>query len=157
MMNKRRGFTLIEFVIYIGILALIATSLTYFSLNVSLTTDKNHRLADTQWHRRFLLDLLSQKIRQAAAVTAPAAGASGSTLALDMPAPAADLEFSLTAAGVMVVRAGGGPPINLSAPAVKITNLNFTNLAAAGERDHIQVSFILANDQPAETSVSRRP
>jgi len=80
--NKKRGFTLIEAVVYSGLLALFLGMSIVFSNNILGTNnrilERNEQVAN--------LELLNKKLMwlvgQTTAVTAPASGATGSTLTL---------------------------------------------------------------------------
>lgn len=82
--HKQRGFTVLELVIYMGlllVLMMILMGIFNAVLDTSLDSESN---AGVQQDGRYLLAKLSYDIRNSTDVLSPALGSSTSTLSLDM-------------------------------------------------------------------------
>ncbi len=145
--REQSGFTLFETVIYVAIAGVILVSFVQFSLTVSGSRNKNFAVQEVQANARTALDLITQKIRLADDVVSPAEGTSGGTLILDMPAPDPSITISLNG---NYLNFNDGLSVNVTSEKVKVTSINFTNLAKSGERDNIAINFVVeyntAND-----------
>lgn len=121
----KRGFTLIEILIYMGIIAAFLAVLTEVFLSVLDVQVESQATSNVQIDGRFLLARLIYDIHRASAITAPSsAGASSPSL-------------TLTIAGVSSVYSLGGGRVQLTRNSIsspltsvntQITNLNFTRL-----------------------------
>ena len=144
----KKGFTLIELLIYLAITAAIVTSFVYFALNTSGGSEKATVVTQVNNEARFVLDFMAAKIREASAVSvAP------TTLTLTMPV-SPNYIFSLDGSNNLQVNENPGPITVLTSNNLQVTNLLFTNLAPAGERSNIGISFTLSTDPPAGGNVS---
>lgn len=162
--NKQNGFTLFETIIYIGIAGIILVSFVQYSLSVSNSKNKTYVTQEVQSNTRTALQIMTQKIRLADDVVSPAEGASDSVLILDMPNTGVNTVFSVQS-GALSINEGSGE-VSLTSNKVSVTGLSFTNAAAAGERDNINIQFTVeyANNgdigfsasQTIQTSISLR-
>lgn len=159
-----RGFTLIEFLIYIAIIGAMIVGLAYFAFSVGGTATKNHSAEEVAANTRFVLSVLRTKIRAADVVLVPLHNTSGATLTLNMQGAEPNITFSVSG-GVLYAHQGSAQALTSSE--VRVTSLTFTNLARAGERDAIRIDMTIeyaaANNDPAysyalhtQTSVTRR-
>ena len=62
---QENGFTLIELIIYIGIIGAVAASFVSFSIYVSESRNKTYVFEEVQANSRTALNLMSQKIKMA--------------------------------------------------------------------------------------------
>lgn len=145
-MNKK-GFTLIEILIYIAIIGVVISGFIAFALSITGSRDKNYVVQEVQANGRMALDLISQKIKAANDVVSPGEGNSGSSLELDMPSPDANLTFSLSN-GILNATETGSDPVLVTSDEVNVTNLTFTNLAPATEKDNIRIEMNIEYRNP---------
>ncbi len=144
----KKGFTLIEVLIYITIIGVVVSGFIAFTLSISNSRSKNYVMQEVQANSRVALGLISQKIRLAEDVITPSEGNSTSTLILDMPAPDPNLTFSITN-GILGITEGVGNPTPITSGEVNVSNLSFTNWAIAGERDNIRVEMTVEYKNPS--------
>ncbi|MFH1451450.1 MAG: prepilin-type N-terminal cleavage/methylation domain-containing protein [bacterium] len=134
----KKGFTLIETLIYIAIIGMIVSSFVIFVLSISASRTKTYAVQEVQANSRFALDLLSQRIKSAQGIISPTPGNSASILILDMAD--ADLTFNVTA-GVLSATEGLADSIPITSSEVDVSSLIFTNLTAAEERENIRIEM----------------
>ncbi len=139
-MNTQKGLTLIEVLLYIAIIGIIIQGFITFILSITSTNSKTYVIQEVQANTRMALDVISQKIRAADDVITPSEGNSTSTLVLDMPNSDLDLTFSIIN-GVLDITEETASSTPITSNKVNISNLTFTNLATAGEKDNIKIEI----------------
>jgi len=140
------GFTLIEIVLYVSLVALFLTPLIYFAWDVILGNIKAGVHQEVQENLRFVSHRLWFEIRSADSInTAESdfgvnlAANPGTGFALLGSAPHYPAEFRVDQ-GVLQVKRGAGDWISLTSSLVEVTNLTLTNLTDAGSEN---IHFIL--------------
>lgn len=83
--NKHGGYTLIELLLYMAIIGSLLTAITLFLGVVVDARVKNQTISKVNDQGASVIDSITQTIRNATSITAPAAGASGSSLTLVVP------------------------------------------------------------------------
>ena len=146
--KKSKGGTLIETLLYIGITAILVSSiilLTQVILNTSvrvktsITLEENLQLAMIQ---------IVGKIQKASSISAPASGtASGLTLGM-VSEPENPTIFSLSNGTIMMTE-GAGQALPITSNEIEITNLSFTRLDAVSAAVQMQITGQLRNVSPS--------
>lgn len=83
-MNSK-GYTLIELLLYIGIISILLGSTTLFFGAIIEARVKNQSISEVEQQGELAMDHIAQAIRNATSITSPAAGASAGSLILAMP------------------------------------------------------------------------
>ena len=138
----KRGFTLIETIIYVALIGFIVTGFVAFGISIAAARAKAHAIEEVESNARAAFDILSVKVRGAAHVTSPAKGISldglMGPLLLDMPGSDPDVTFSVS--GVMLyLTPAAGSPVTLLGKEVIVSSLTYKNLSEVGERDNLRV------------------
>lgn len=124
-----KGFTLLEFVLYIGIVGIVLLVAGAIGLNVLFGKAKLMAVEEVSQSARFALERMSERIRSAKAIVNPLPGAAAAALSLEF----ADADKNPTvfdaAAGILRIKEGLGAPIPLTANEVSITDLQFSNIS----------------------------
>ena len=131
------GFTLIEFLIYISLFAIvlsIATSLFFESKTLEVQVVQNQTVDQ---NGRVVFLEMTQTIRGATSVTAPTLGASAASLFLN------DNATSYSVANGILQKTDSGQTYNLTTDAVTVQNLTFTTRGEIGKQPTVSVSFTL--------------
>jgi type II secretory pathway pseudopilin PulG len=163
---QNKGFTLIETIIYIGIIGTVVVAFITFSLSIGGNRNKAFVGQETQANARTAMDLMSQKIRMASDVVSPVASTTESILELDMPVPDPNIIFRVISNRLNLIESGVSTT-TITSSEVNVTNLTFTNMSSVGERDNIKINMTAEYDnasgdvefefsQTLETSVSVR-
>lgn len=87
---REKGFTLIELLLYMAIVTVLLTAVSLFLGTALSSRIKNQTIAEVDQQGSAILEQITQTIREADSVTAPATGASGGVLTLAMPTAGAN-------------------------------------------------------------------
>ncbi len=144
--HDNRAFTLVEILIYIGIIGAVIVSFMSFMLFISHTRTTVEVRQEVQSNARIALDSMLEKIRAANQINEGASvfGAHPGVLALVQGAT--NRVFSLDGNGALVMAENGAPPISLTSKKVQVTTLIFTDLSQPWLRGNIRIQLILENN-----------
>lgn len=140
-MNKR-GFTLIETLIYIAIISMVLISVVVFISAIADSRNKAYAAAETQSNGRTAINTIASKIMSATSVVAPGSGATSSVLILAMPS-GGNITFAVVG-GVLQMGQVGSATTTITGSRVTIGNLQFTNVSASGKRSNILVDLAIS-------------
>lgn len=143
-MNQRRGFTLIEFIIYLGLLSLIAGTLLAFSLSIEDTREVAHTNFTLQSNGRVALDVLSRTIRSARAVNVAGSDFTShlGMLSLSMPSASENPTiFSVNQSGQLTIKEGNTDPIALTDTSVVVSSFSLEYIGNKSVWAHIVLSL----------------
>ncbi len=147
----RKGFTLIELIIYLAVISGTVVSFTYFILSVSNSRTKTYVAQEVHANGRTALEIISQRIRASNGVVS----VTPSVLTLDFstvdPAKHPTAIDRDTNNALRITEDTDGTPVAsiLTSSEVKVTNLVFTNVTAAGTRENIRVNMTIEYNAPA--------
>ncbi len=148
-LKANHGFTLIEFLIYLALVSVVVTSLILWVLSLTGVRNKNYAVGEVTANRQFILSILTREVKQAEAIIAPAAGATGATLELDRPGALPNAIFRVVD-GRLYFEVAGNPPLAVSSRQVEIADLMFRNLTGAFDnRANVAVRAIVRFRDPA--------
>ncbi len=146
-----RGFTLIEIIIYSGIVVIISTG---FILYVYSTLDYSNRVRshlEVTDNSRLIIQKISGILRGAVVINSPAVGFSGASLSADThDIPNNPFIFDLSS-GVLRLKRGGASPVPISNSLVTVSSLSFANYSYSnGTKNTIRIKALItsATDLP---------
>lgn len=142
--SKAKGFTLIELMIYMGVLAIfIGTLSTLFSTSVNIQLESQN-LTSVEQDGRYILARLIYDSHRATSVTTPASlGASNSSLVLVISG--VNYTFDLDASGNLRYVNNLGT-FQLNSHDTSLSSLSFQRIGnVGGDEDTIVVSFQIAS------------
>ena len=139
--NMRRGFTLVEIIIYLAIVSSIALSLVAFMLSVTTVRAKVETTSEVQENARFAMDIIAQKIR-----SATAASVAPGELSLTMDNPVVNptvFDVDILTSRIRMREGSPSPTVtSITSDEVQISSLVFTNLTGIGDpREHIRIEL----------------
>jgi len=132
---KNSGFTLIETIIYAGLISFI---LSMAVLGVVMFVETKDRIAariEVEEEAAFLMGKITWALQNAVSIITPTVGASTSTLSvnrLNFPQNPITLDAD---SGTMRISYAGGQPVPLSNGNVRVSALSFEHLAGSSSRD----------------------
>lgn len=147
--STQRGYTLIELLLYVGIVGTLLVGMSTFFATVAEARIKNQTISEVDQQGTAVMQYLSQTIRNATSITSPAAGASGASLTLVVPTGALSPTVFSLSSSVLRVQEGAGATVALTGGKVQITNLTFTNLTRSGTSGVVQISMTLSRVNPS--------
>lgn len=124
-----KGFTLIEFIFYICLVAVILTVIGAIGLNVLFGKAKLMSIEEVSQNARIVLERVAERIRNADAVNSPVRGSSASSLSLRMADSAKDPTVFDLSDGFLQIQEGFGLVTALTSDEVVITDLQFSNIS----------------------------
>lgn len=148
---NRRGFTMVEMLIYVAIIGGILTSFVSFALAISNSRNKTYVIQEVQANTREALGIMTQKIRSASGINTNV-----STFDVDpgyLFLIMSDVSLNPTIIslnndnGVIEIKEGLSASTTIMADEVRVTNLLFTNLTD-GNRENIRINITAEYDNP---------
>ncbi len=143
-----KGFTLIEFVIYTGIVASILVLMTGFLWNIIFGNIKETSYQEVQQNGRFALTKITQEIKKATGINNPLPGSFSDSLSLEMANPDLNPTIFNLSDGKLRITQGTFSPIDLTTDRVIVPNLLFTNLSYEGTPGTIRIGMTIEHLNP---------
>ena len=144
----KKGFTLVESLLYIAILSVMVVALSAF-LTMSYTSRvKASVIAEVEQQGSQTLNLITQNIRNSASVTTPAIAGSGASLTLTEYTVADSPTVINQSGNALRITEGANIAINITSNRVVVSNLLFQNLTRSGTPGNVKISFTLTHVNP---------
>lgn len=138
----QKGFTLVETLIYIAIIAVSVSSFVVFAISVSDSKSKTYVVQEVQGNMRGALGLMTQRMRAATGVNTASStfGVDPGVLSLVMAESAKNPTIIDLSAddGILQITEGLESPVAIISDEVRVINLVFEDLTPTGEREHIR-------------------
>ena len=150
-MNRKKlfGFTLIEILIYITLVAGILITATSFAWNVINSRTKAFAVQEVEQNGRFIMEKIIQSVNQANDITAPAIGLTDSQLELAMKDVLEDPTVFTLDGNTLKMSQAGGLQIELNSSNALVTRLDFTNFSTANNKTkNIKVELTIEHINP---------
>lgn len=143
------GFTLVELVLWLGLVVIILASIATFVSNALEARVKNQTIAEVNSQARQIIQLIGQTVRNAEGIVAPSIGSSSSSLTLNMVDPILDpTVFDLNNGVIRIAEGVGATPVELTNSRITVTNLTFTNLSRALTPGTVRIEFTIVHNNP---------
>lgn len=138
--NNQHGFSLLELLIYMAILAGFLMVVVNLFFMISSSSGREEARAEVQQNLRFALQQITSDIRSATAVSVPASGGEGNTLSITVGGVVA----SYTVSGGILQRTRGASTENITTDRVTVNSPSvapfvFTRADNSGARPTIQI------------------
>jgi len=148
-LKQQTGYTLIELLLYVAMLGILLSAVTYFFGTAADARIKNQTVNEVNEQGTFLLQSITQTVRNASSITAPTIGTSGSSLTLTVPTGSlSPTVFSLSGT-TMQIKEGTASAVPLTNSRVQVTSFTVTNLSRSGTKGIIRISFTLSHINPS--------
>jgi type II secretory pathway pseudopilin PulG len=146
--TKQDGYTLIELLLYVVLIGMLLSSVTYFfGLSVDARV-KSQSIAEVNDQGVAAMDYITQTIRNASSITSPTAAGTGASLTLAVPTGSLSPTVFDLSGSTLQVKEGASAAIALTSNDVQISNLTFKNLTRSGTNGVVQVSFTVSRTNP---------
>lgn len=144
MINRpKKGFTLMELLLYISISGIIFLGVSVLLFLVLQSRIKNQTVAEVEQQGVQVMQLITQTVRNAENINSPASGSSASSFSLDVVPSSDDPTVFDLSSGVIRIVEGAGPSIPITSSSVTGSNLTFENLSRPGTPGVIRIQFTL--------------
>ncbi|MES2930458.1 MAG: prepilin-type N-terminal cleavage/methylation domain-containing protein [Patescibacteria group bacterium] len=144
LLQKNKGFTLIEILVAIGVLTLILGATISLIMMLVQSRSRSQIVGEVDGQGTNIMQTLAQTIRNASSIAAPATGASASAVSLVMSDSAkSPTSFSLSG-GIISMTEGSTAAVPLSSSQVTVSNLSFLNLSRPSTPGVIRIQFTVS-------------
>lgn len=141
---KKRGFTIVELLIYIGLLSILLVVLTEIFLSILDLQSEGRAVSSVAQDGRFLIARLNYDLRRSSSITEPATLGETSTNAI---VTIDGNPYTFAENGGNLVLTTDGSSENLNSEGSRVTNLTFTRLGNVGGKNSLQIKFKLKSAQ----------
>jgi len=141
-----RGFTLIEFLIYIAIVGTVLLVTGAIGFNVLFGKAKLMAIEEVSQNARFTMERIAMSVRNAETIQSPVPGASDSVLALKMADKTKNpTSFRLSDGSF---KESPGAFVNLTSSETMVTALQFSNISYPNTPGTIRIQMTLQYTNP---------
>ena len=140
----KKGFTLIEILIYTTIIAVFLVTAINFSLGIIASKAKAKSVREVEQNSRFAIERMSQEIRRAVDINLSDSvfNQHPGVLSLAMPEDSDNpTVFDLSSDGALRITQGTSTPQILTSDQVEVSNLVFTNLSPNDWSKNIKINL----------------
>ena len=123
------GFTLLEFLVYLGIVSVVLIMAGAVGLNIMFRKAKLTAIKEVSQNARLVSETIAATVRNAQVIISPVVGNNAPALSLQMADAAQNPTVFDLSGGVVRIKKGLGSPVNLTAGQVEAVNLNFVNVS----------------------------
>lgn len=148
-MKKHQGFTLIELVLYIGIVSIILTTVTSLLIAIFSARSKSQTVSEVEQNGNVAIQIISQVLRNATSINTPTQGNSGSSLSINVTDSAKSPTVFDISNGVLRITEGTSQPVNLTSNRITVSNLTVKNLSAGSSFQTAKVNFTVSYINPS--------
>src|SRR3989344_1949018 len=147
--NMNSGFTLVEMILYIAIVAIFMTGLVYFTLDIVYGREKSYVHQEVNQNTRFAAKRIAYEIKNAKSIISPLSGSSSSISLEYADANRNPTVINISGDGRITIGYGSSGNCPTSSPCfltgnkVNVTAINFTNLSS-GDSTNIKFSMTIA-------------
>ncbi|MDQ7814343.1 MAG: hypothetical protein RDU25_00855 [Patescibacteria group bacterium] len=152
MPKKQEAFTLLEFMLYAGIVAVLLFATTEVILSLLDGKAKIDAIQEINQNERLVMRMMSQAIRSANSVTTPAQGATSSILVLQTDSTTTSPTIFSVVDQTLQVKEGNAATTTLTSSGVRISSLEFRNLASTGTPANIRINLSVSSENPTNDS-----
>jgi hypothetical protein len=146
--TSQDGYTLIELMLYVGIVGfLLGAAVAFFGV-VGDARVKNQSVGELNDQGTFVMDYLTYALRNGTSITSPAVGGSSSQLTVVVPTGIQSPTVFSVVNGVLQMKEGAAPAVALTNSKVQVINFTVKNLTRSGTPGLAQVSVTLGRVNP---------
>lgn len=146
--DTKRGFTLVELLLYVLISAMIIFSVAGFLFLTLTTKEKSKTILEVENQGDQIMQIVTQVIRNSEGINSPAQGVSASSASLDVVNAADDPTVFDVSGGIFRITEGVGSAVGLNNSNVTVSGLSFYNLSRTGTYGVIRVQFTVSRVNP---------
>lgn len=147
--SRSRGFTLIEFLIYIGIVGIVLVVASAVGFNVLFGKAKLGAIEEVSQNARFSIEYIAERVRNAQAVNSPSIGTTASSLSLQMADSSKNPTIFDISGGVVRIKEGAGATVGITSSEVVVTNIQFSNISYAFTPGTVRVEMTVQYNNPS--------
>lgn len=145
--HNERGSTLVEFIIYVGLIGVVLTTAVMLMAEMLRAQAKSGALAEASRHARFGMSRILAEIREADSLNVGAStfGTNPGTLSLATASGGTNPTVFVVAGGALTVQQGAGSPVTLTGSNVTVDDFTVTNLSVNGRTQVVRVRLTVSS------------
>jgi prepilin-type N-terminal cleavage/methylation domain-containing protein len=158
--EKQKGFSLIEIIIYLGLLSIILAILIFFFQEEIYLKAKIANQAEVIDNGQFALNKIVWYLQHAESLNYPSSGQGKNTLSLNLSDTAQNPVVFFIENNVLKIKQANSEPIALNNDRVKVLGVTFSNFAFAAKEPIIQIKIQISSasefwqNQPVDLQTS---
>ncbi|MBI2473227.1 prepilin-type N-terminal cleavage/methylation domain-containing protein [Candidatus Uhrbacteria bacterium] len=142
--EHNKGFTLVELVVYIGLasivfLAVIGQQMTFLQMRV-----KHQTIAQVEQEGQFVMQLITQTLRNAQAINSPPAGSSASILSIDVFDAVDDPTVFDVSGGQIRLTQGSAAAVEITSGLLSVASFTIENVSRLDTPGSVRIQFTLS-------------
>jgi type II secretory pathway pseudopilin PulG len=145
--KKQQGYTLVELILYISILAILLFAIFLFISLVFELKAKEESIIEVERQGEYNTRLISQTIRNATGINSPTIGTVGYSLSLSFTDSLKNPTIFSVTNGVLYITEGAGNPIALTNNQVTVST-TFANFSRIDTPGNIRIILQLDHQNP---------
>lgn len=147
--TETEGFTLVEFLVYIGIVGTILLVAGTIAFNVFFGKAKLAAIEEVSQNARFALEKIADRVRNAEAIQTPPPGVSSSSISLQMADSEKDPTEFYVQGGILRMREGlGANRWPLTSDEVVVSTLQFSNISYPDTPGTVRIQMTIKAANP---------
>jgi len=144
-LNQKNGFSLVEAILYIGLLVLIFVFLLAIYQEGVFISQKISQKIDNVENAQFALNKMVWYLQNSQSINAPQTGSASNTLSLNLADSAQNPIIFYSENNKLKIKIGTALPLDLTNNQLKVDNLSFINNGFASEPAVIQIKIQFEN------------
>lgn len=144
-LKDKKGFSLIEAVIYIAIFTMFVGALVNFTLNLNTSRLHSQTMLEVKGQGADLMRILTKTITNATAINYPGTGLSSGAISVNLPDASKSPTIFSGSGEAIYITEGANSAVALTNNKVKVTNLSFKNVSKTATPGTIQIRFTISN------------
>ena len=153
--QKREGFTIIEFVVYIAVLAILGGAVSTLFLWTLKAHTKAQVLQETTFSAQLAMDRVLHEVREAESLYLPTTTATQVSLETKTSIPLGEtagyIDFFLCGEALCMKKEEAAP-VALTSSSFEVTNLSFTTISTNTKFPSVQIQMTLEHKNPSGSS-----
>lgn len=130
-------------------IGILLSAVTYFFGTAADARIKNQTVNEVDTQGTYAMDYITQTVRNATSITAPAIATSGTSLTVVVPTASLSPTIFSLSGNALQVKEGTGTAVSLTSSMVQVTSLSVKNLSRSGTSGIVQISFTLNRVNPS--------
>lgn len=131
-------------ILYIGLLSVIVFATSQVLITLLESREKARVIAEVESEGAYVMELMTQTVRNAEAVTLPAAGGSASSLTLDVVTAGDDPTVFAVSSGALTITEGVSSAVNVTSSQVTVDTFTVETLTTAGSYGSVRITLTLS-------------
>ena len=158
--TNKQGFSLLELIVYVGVIAIFLVSVIQFSTAIVQAGEKARILNEVQQNARFAMERMRREVRTADSINTGSStfGSHPGVLSLEHDSAGSDPTVFDVSGGALRLTQGAGSPADLTSSQVTVTNFVVNNRSVSGRTSNVQIQLTVSWDggvnSPFDTSIS---